>query len=269
MATRDAEWPLGAVIKAARERAGLSVREAAGHAEFSPTTWTSIETGTRIKRGGGEHEPTRPKPGVIVAAANVVGVAVDTALELAGYDPSVYSPSSSAPLTRSERSVAQRVALLSPEERAAVGSVVDAFLAGHPQAEWPLGAFMKAARERVGLTVEAAAKLAKCSPTKWATLETGTRGAGEAEAGLIVAAANVVDVDVNEALRLAGYIVDEPETEVRQPQFLAADAGPRSRGRLGHPEPARRRGVMSHESGHDEEGRNPGMPEPRPAESRM
>ena len=162
----------------------------------------------RTKRGGGGSEPTHPKPGVIVAAANVVGVDVSKALELAGYEPATYSPSSSAPLTRSERAVAQRLSMLSPEQLNAVGSVVDALLAG------------------LGLPAE----------------------------------------DDSAA---------EPDAEVGQPQFLAADtappseSGPRSRGRLGHPAPGRRRGVMSHESGHDEEGRNPGMPEPRPAESRM
>jgi transcriptional regulator with XRE-family HTH domain len=128
MAKREDAERLGALIKAARERLGLSGREAARRAGFSPTTWSAVEKGTRIKSGGGGHERAYPKPGVIVAAANTVGVDVAEALRLAGYDPDVYNPSSSAPLTRSERTVAQRVSMLSPEQQAAVGTVVDAFL---------------------------------------------------------------------------------------------------------------------------------------------
>jgi transcriptional regulator with XRE-family HTH domain len=128
MATRDVDWPLGDVIKRARERLGLSVRAAAKLMDVSPTTWSSVETGTRVKRGGGGHEPAQPQASVIIAAARIVRVDVDTALRLAGYEPSVYNPASAAPLTRSERTVAQRVSMLSPEQQAAVGTVVDAFL---------------------------------------------------------------------------------------------------------------------------------------------
>jgi hypothetical protein len=127
MATWD-PGRLGALIKNARDELGLSRREAEKLTTFSRTTWTSLETGTRIKHGGGEHEPARPKPYVIMEAAEVLGVDVNEALTLGGYDPRVYNPDNTP-------SLAQRIALLSSEQQAAVSWVVDAFLAADVPAE--------------------------------------------------------------------------------------------------------------------------------------
>lgn len=105
------------------------MREAAKLTTFSRTTWTSLETGTRIKEGGGVHAPAKPRPDTIMQAARVVGVDVNEALTLGGWDPRVYNPDYAA--TRLE----QRLALLSPEQQAAVGWVVDAFLAAEVPAQ--------------------------------------------------------------------------------------------------------------------------------------
>lgn len=127
MASRD-PVRLGALIRTAREQLGLSRREAEKLTSFSRTTWTSLETGTRIKQGGGAHEDSKAKPHVIIEAAEVLGVDVNEALTLGGWDPRIYNPDSTP-------SLARRVSLLSSEQQAAVSWVVDAFLAAEVPAQ--------------------------------------------------------------------------------------------------------------------------------------
>jgi transcriptional regulator with XRE-family HTH domain len=103
MVERDTVWPLGELIRAGRQALGLGVRRAATRAGIAPTTWTSIETGTRIKKGGGEPEPADlSKPSVVVAAL-VVGVDYQLALQLAGLEP-LSDPEQQAPAVEPEPS---------------------------------------------------------------------------------------------------------------------------------------------------------------------
>lgn len=87
MVERDAAWPLGDLIRAGREALGLGVRRAAKRAGVAPTTWTAIETGMRIKKGGAAPEPAELSKPSVVAAALVVGVDHTLALRLAGLEP--------------------------------------------------------------------------------------------------------------------------------------------------------------------------------------
>jgi len=87
MAERDVAWPLGELIQEARKALGLGVRRAATRAGIAPTTWTAIETGKRIKKGGGAPEPADLSKPSVIAAALVVGVDYKLALQLAGLEP--------------------------------------------------------------------------------------------------------------------------------------------------------------------------------------
>ncbi len=139
----DGAWPLGELVRQARDRAGLSLREAGRRAGISATTWESIETGTRRKRGGGgETEPTKPQASNIVAAANVLRLDVNKALRLAGYDPSVsnpgFHPSQPGRPPVSQRAVGDMVARLTPRQRAAVVEIIESMLYPAVEDELPV-----------------------------------------------------------------------------------------------------------------------------------
>lgn len=73
-----------------RERRGqMSKREAARRAGISETRWRHIEAGTQ--RVAGADIPITVRPDNVAAASRAVGADVATALDLAGYDPSLYS----------------------------------------------------------------------------------------------------------------------------------------------------------------------------------
>lgn len=129
----NGDWPLGNLVREARKTAGFSLREAARRAGISPTTWESVETGTRRKRGGGgETEPSRPQASNVIAVANVLRLDVNEALRFAGYDPSVsnpgFHPSQPGRPPVSQRAVGDMVARLTPRQRAAVVEIIESML---------------------------------------------------------------------------------------------------------------------------------------------
>jgi hypothetical protein len=124
--------PLGAQLRAGRERVGLSIRQAAKLANFSPTTWATLETGTRDQ--GGEKVTSKPTTTTVIAAARVVDLDVAEALRLAGYDPRHWTtPQSDGPVA-DHRTVAERIALLNDTQLAAVAAIVHLMPAPTPRA---------------------------------------------------------------------------------------------------------------------------------------
>lgn len=128
--------PLGAALRTGREHAGLSIRQAAGLAKFSPTTWTALETGTRTKAGA-QVPVGRPAAGLVIAAARVIGLDAEDALTLAGYDPRHWiAPEGQADMAAvDEQVVVDRISLLTGEQLAAVNAVVHVMLAKRPTAD--------------------------------------------------------------------------------------------------------------------------------------
>lgn len=123
------QWLLGAELKAAREQAGFSQREASRQAGFSVTTWGQLETG-RKKLGGDVVLAANPRPSIVVAAAKVVGMDPARALTLAGHDPAQHLSlaDSSAPATVSQRHLAERFAVLDERQRRALLELIEAML---------------------------------------------------------------------------------------------------------------------------------------------
>lgn len=131
-------WPLGPIVRAGRERAGLSISEAARQARTSATTWTSVETGTRTTKSG--PKPNIPQATIIVAVVSVLNghleradrIDIDKALELAGYEPAVHNPvrdpSHAGPPPVSSRVIASKSEQLTPRQRAAVHSIIESML---------------------------------------------------------------------------------------------------------------------------------------------
>lgn len=83
--------------------------------------------------------------------------------------------------------------------------------AGNGKRPWTLGPKLKKAREGAGLSQREAAKAAGFSVTTWGQLETGIRKVGNGmespvnpRASVVASAADVVGLDVAEALRMAG-----------------------------------------------------------------
>jgi transcriptional regulator with XRE-family HTH domain len=84
-------------------------------------------------------------------------------------------------------------------------------------ADWPLGPVLTAAREERGLSLREAAAAAGFSKDTWSALEKGYRGNGarrsdarKPDARNVIAAARVVGLNINEALRLSGNPIPEP-----------------------------------------------------------
>lgn len=129
------DWPLGPVVKRARLDAGWSLREAGAKAKISATTWSSVETGTRSDGKGGA-EPSKPQASVIVSVANAIGMDVNEALTLAGYEPELnnpnFQPGGKGRPPKSQRAVADLIARLTPRQYNAVVEVVESML-------WPTG----------------------------------------------------------------------------------------------------------------------------------
>lgn len=120
--------PLGAALRAGRRHAGLSIRQAAKLANFSHTTWDTLETGTRAKAGS--RVRARTTAGVVIAAARVVDLDPAEALRLAGYDPEHWIPADASEAPPADaRTVADRIALLTGERLNAVAAVVHLMLA--------------------------------------------------------------------------------------------------------------------------------------------
>jgi hypothetical protein len=126
--------PLGAALRAGRERDRLSIRQAAKLAKFSHTTWTSLETGIRSTQGE-KVSAGKPDPGFVIAAARVVDLDVAEALRLAGYDPRHWTtaPQPDGPVA-DHRTVAERIALLNDTQLAAVAAIVHLMPAPTPRA---------------------------------------------------------------------------------------------------------------------------------------
>lgn len=128
----DGDWPLGAIVREARLSAGLSLRAAATQANISPTTWDSVEKGTRPKRGGGGHERSVPQASNIVAVANVLRLDINNALRLAGYDPSVanpgFQPTRPGRVPKSQRALGDMAARLTPRQYGAVVEIIESML---------------------------------------------------------------------------------------------------------------------------------------------
>jgi transcriptional regulator with XRE-family HTH domain len=228
MAERNVVWPLGARIREARKAAGLGVNRAAKRAHIAPTTWTSIEEGTRIPQGGADPRRTRPDVKSVLAAALVVGIDINEALELGGYEP------------------------LSPD---AYVTPAPAAPAEPDQAGW---LELKVIRERDGWEL---GKLADAAGLSRETLRLYERGQRNPSAASVRALAEVLKVPYS-VLAPSPRDNDAPAAPEPPKQTRRAAA------HMSGPQPGRRRGVMSSGSGHDEGGRGPAMPEPRPAQSR-
>lgn len=119
--------PLGAALRAGRKSAKLSIRQAARLANCSPTTWTTLETGTRTEHGARKQSGTTPR--FVITAARVVDVDPAEALRLAGYDPEHWFPTDTSEAPPADaRTVADRIALLTGERLSAVAAVVHLML---------------------------------------------------------------------------------------------------------------------------------------------
>lgn len=99
-------WEFGRELRAARSRAGLSIRRAAKLAGVSEGRWRQLESG--VQSVGGVPVAIRTKPETAVKVAAVVALPADRALTLAGFDPKVHMPASGDP-SEDERLVARLV----------------------------------------------------------------------------------------------------------------------------------------------------------------
>ena len=90
----SSDWPLGALLRQHRVRAGFSKREAAKRAGISEGMWRKLENGYFTVRAGDRYDlvasdPERrgTTPETVVNVARAVELDVDTALVAAGFDP--------------------------------------------------------------------------------------------------------------------------------------------------------------------------------------
>jgi transcriptional regulator with XRE-family HTH domain len=120
-------WPLGKRLKAAREAAGLSQREASAAAGFSVTTWGQLETGVK-KLGGGLESPMNPRASIVMSAAQVVGMDPAEALRMAGIAPERHVPSGSQRPTVSQSRLLEYFARLTEGQRAALLNLIESML---------------------------------------------------------------------------------------------------------------------------------------------
>jgi transcriptional regulator with XRE-family HTH domain len=96
-----------------------------------------------------------------------------------------------------------------------------------PGVDWPLGPVVKRARLDAGWSLREAGTKAKISATTWSSVETGTRSDGKGgvepskpQSSVIVAVANAIGMDVNEALKLAKY-----DPDLHNPNFKPGGKG--------------------------------------------
>jgi len=92
------DWPLGPALRRARERAGLSVREASrrtaagkGQPAVSAGRWHQLESGWQKNKGA--LIPIGTTAHTVAAAARAINWCVEDALRMAGFDPSAVPPS--------------------------------------------------------------------------------------------------------------------------------------------------------------------------------
>lgn len=90
------DWPLGPALRAARERAGLSVRAAARRTNkaISSGRWYQLESG--YQKAAGQSLPIGTTAATVAAAAKAVDWDVSEALEVAGFDERDYQPAPQA-----------------------------------------------------------------------------------------------------------------------------------------------------------------------------
>lgn len=99
-------WLLGPVLQDARERLGISKREAARRASISEQLWRRLETGyytvqgERIPLTGRDGKNKGASADTVRAAALAVGMDVREALALVGYSEDVFDE---APLEKAEK----------------------------------------------------------------------------------------------------------------------------------------------------------------------
>ncbi|PPK70444.1 helix-turn-helix transcriptional regulator [Actinokineospora auranticolor] len=126
MTGRDGEdktsWPLGEVLRRARDDKGWSQEDAAQKARFSRTSWQQLESGRRADR-----KPFRPKADTVINAALAVDVDPREALELAKLDPTRYEPARAGRPTATVTEVRELVMRLTEEQRQAVVNLIRSF----------------------------------------------------------------------------------------------------------------------------------------------
>ncbi|MGQ0837310.1 helix-turn-helix domain-containing protein [Actinokineospora sp.] len=123
----DSSWPLGRLLREAREDAGLSQTAAAQRARISRAQWQNLEKGT-----GSGGKPVRPKPNTVTSAAEAVGLDPQHALELAGLDPSNYDPARPGRPTASLAEARDLLAQVTERQLQAVIDLLHAFLDTRP-----------------------------------------------------------------------------------------------------------------------------------------
>lgn len=108
-------------------------------------------------------------------------------------------------------------------------------------ADWPLGPALKKARDTVGLSQRAAAKIAGISEGRWRQLEKGYQESRGVRIPIgttpktVAAAALAVKWDVGEALHVAGFNYDDVAAEIEQdrepdePTIMELQASPQTR----------------------------------------
>ncbi|GAA2969838.1 Transcriptional regulator, contains XRE-family HTH domain [Actinokineospora diospyrosa] len=126
MTGRDGEdpnsWPLGELLRRARDEKGWSQEDAAQKARFSRTSWQQLESGRRADR-----KPFRPKADTVINAALAVDVDPSEALELANLDPTKYEPARAGRPTATVTEVRELVMRLTEEQRQAVVNLIRSF----------------------------------------------------------------------------------------------------------------------------------------------
>ncbi|WP_190824729.1 helix-turn-helix domain-containing protein [Saccharopolyspora pogona] len=119
-------WPLGDLLKKARERRKLGIAGAAKRAGMSQGKWHQIERGVRAVAGG--YKPFRPKPDDIVTAARAVNADPREALRAAGYDPKIDAPDLEATPTITVSELAAKLKRMTPGQRSAVLGMINSIL---------------------------------------------------------------------------------------------------------------------------------------------
>lgn len=120
------KWPLGSVLQNQRTKMGLSLHEVARRSNLSRATVTYYETGFRADN----QQPVNPTVKILRPLAEVLELELDHVLNVAGITPAQRESDEEAAARVAARSahLADRIALLDPEFRRAVETIVDSYL---------------------------------------------------------------------------------------------------------------------------------------------
>jgi transcriptional regulator with XRE-family HTH domain len=119
-------WPLGPVLKAQREKLGLSFTKLAERSGLGRATVTYYETGFRADNG----DPVNPTVKILRPLAEALELDLDYVLEVAELKHArrKTDEEAAAEVARRSAHLADRIAQLDPKFRSAVETIVDEYL---------------------------------------------------------------------------------------------------------------------------------------------